>query len=63
MKPVDMTIVHNPPESIGDWLRCVVASIMEMPAAKVPHFGQHDWNEDGSRGRLGLIEWLVPQGL
>jgi hypothetical protein len=34
-----------------------------MPAEQVPHFGQHDWKENGSRGRLGLIEWLVPQGL
>jgi len=62
MKPVDMLVQHDPPDAIGDCFRCVVASIFELPAEEVPHFGQYDWGEDGERGRTALREWLVPRG-
>lgn len=63
MKPVDMLVEHDPPNFIGDCFRCAVASIMELPAEVVPHFGQYDWAEDGERGKRNLREWLKPMGL
>lgn len=39
MIPVDMIVKHNPATGIyGDCFRCCVASILELPAASVPHF-------------------------
>jgi hypothetical protein len=40
MKPVDMLHLDhgNPGAEYGDCLRCCVASILDLPAASVPHF-------------------------
>jgi len=63
MKPVDMLVQHDPPDAIGDCFRAVIASLMELPADEVPHFGKYDWGEDGSRGRQLVRDWLAPRGL
>jgi len=38
-----MIIKHNPPETVGDCFRCCIASLLELPAAAVPHFMEEDW--------------------
>lgn len=37
MKPVYMTVTHDPPNSYGDCFRCCVASILEVNVEEVPH--------------------------
>lgn len=65
MKPVDMTIMHNPPENIGDCFRCSIASILELPASEVPHFcGIDEWTDEPcDKWRGHLIKFLEPLGL
>lgn len=66
MKPVDMLVPnHNPAEGrIGDCFRCAVASILELPAADVPHFMDYPWDDpDQGRWFKDLNEWLRPYGL
>lgn len=65
MKPVDMTTVHTPPESVGDCFRCCIASILELPPAEVPHIyeGEGFLDESGKIGMRRLQEWLEPRGL
>lgn len=60
-----MTTVHNPPESIGDCFRCCIASILELPAAEVPHvYEDEGWfDETGRVGMKRLRDWLASQGL
>jgi hypothetical protein len=64
MKPVDMTTVHNPPESIGDCFRCCIASILELPADQVPHVyeGEGWFDETGRVGMKRLRDWLATIG-
>jgi len=64
MKPVDMISVHTPPDSIGDCFRCCIASILELPAAAVPHFydGEAFTDESGAIGKRRLLEFLKPLG-
>lgn len=38
--PVDMLCRHNPPESYGDCMRACLATLLALPAAKVPHIGE-----------------------
>ena len=61
MKPVDMTIMHNPPDAVGDCFRCTLASILEVPPDQVPHFAS--MIEDGQDIRPLVREWLRPQGM
>lgn len=61
MKPVDQTILHDPPRSHGDCFRCVIASILELPPDDVPHFSEQA--KDSADERRLLREWLAPRGL
>lgn len=61
MTPIDMTIMHDPPNAHGDCFRCVVASILEMRPADVPHFSE--LATDSAHERKLLREWLAPRGL
>lgn len=65
MKPVDMTIIHDPENgAIGDCFRCCIASLLSLPASEVPHFCDYDWNDpDGGKWFRHLNEWLKPKGL
>lgn len=65
MKPVYMTIMHDPPEHIGDCLRCSIASILELPASEVPHFsGLDPWTDEPcDKWRGHLLNFLAPLGL
>lgn len=38
MTPTTCTITHNPPSSYGDCLRACIATVMDLPAERVPHF-------------------------
>lgn len=39
MKPIDQQIMHDPDNGIyGDCQRACVASLLDLPASKVPHF-------------------------
>lgn len=60
MIPVTCMVKHNPPHSYGDCLGACVASILELPAAAVPHF-YHD-GCDGETGNKRLINWLATRG-
>lgn len=62
MKPVDMTVLHNPESNQwGDCFRCCIASILELPASDVPHVMCGD---DTTGKWYGLLlDWLQPQGL
>lgn len=64
MVPFDMTIMHDPPNAIGDCFRCCIASIMEVPPRLVPHFyeGEAFTDETGRIGRQRLYAWLKPFG-
>jgi hypothetical protein len=63
--PIDMTIKHEPPDSIGDCFPCCIASILELPRDAVPHVyeGEGWLDESGKVGMRRLQEWLAPQGL
>src|SRR6185312_12135230 len=60
MKPVDQTIMHNPPEAHGDCFRCVITSILELPPEEVPHFSA--MATDSGEERQLVREWLAPRG-
>lgn len=64
MIPVDMTIVHNPPESIGDCFPCCIASILEIPRNLVPHVydGEGYTDTTGEVGMKRLRAWLATIG-
>lgn len=40
MKPVQQTILHNPPATIGNCFVACLASILEYPIEKIPHFAE-----------------------
>lgn len=61
MKPIDMTVIHSPPKSIGDCFRCCIASILELPAREVPHI--YDGDRSGELGMRLLQDWLEPREL
>jgi hypothetical protein len=61
MKPVDQEFLHNAANNVqGDCFRAVMASILELPIASVPHFAAlyrdiHEfWNQ--------AYDWLEAQG-
>jgi hypothetical protein len=60
MKPVDMTIMHDPPRAHGDCFRCVIASILELSPNEVPHFSA--LAEDSAEERKLVRGWLAPRG-
>jgi len=64
--PVDMTILnHNPKAGIyGDCFRCCIASLLELSAARVPHFMAYDPDEVADKGQWfpALNAWLRPKG-
>lgn len=64
MKPVDMTTVHEPPDSIGDCFRCCIASILELPPEDVPHvYDSEGWrDESGKVGMQRLQDFLRERG-
>lgn len=59
MLPVKQTVLHNPPESIGNCFPAVIASILEvsidevLPVEKM--FNEADWN-------VRLFCWLKDRG-
>lgn len=59
-----MTIMHAPPEKIGDCFPCCIASILELPRDAVPHVYEGDgWvDETGRVGMRRLQAWLKPMG-
>lgn len=64
MTPVDMISKHEPPHSIGDCFRCCIASVLDLPAASVPHFCAEDWDKkEGFTWHIKLQAWLAPRGL
>lgn len=64
MIPVNMTVMHNPPDSIGDCFRCCIASILELPADKVPHvMGGANWDDKSGQWFKDLNAFLKPMGL
>lgn len=46
MRPVNQLELHDPPDSIGDCFRACIASILELPADEVPHFGRLAWPDE-----------------
>ncbi|MHB1953445.1 MAG: hypothetical protein ACYCOU_06810 [Sulfobacillus sp.] len=69
MIPVDMLWVHDPENGIvGDCFRACIASILELPAVSVPHFGAIDYASDNTTNQTfeylrELHDWLRPRGL
>lgn len=65
MIPVDMLEKHDPANgTIGDCFRCCIASILELPAAAVPHFmGGANFQDETGQWHKDLNDWLRPQGL
>ena len=59
MKPVICQVRHDPPQSYGDCARACVASILELPPEKVPHWFA---NEDGFEANKEMREWLSLKG-
>lgn len=48
MIPVDQTVLHDPPESVGNCCRAAIASVLEVdiddiPAFEIPMFEDKDW--------------------
>jgi hypothetical protein len=68
MKPVDQQYVKDPAlNQYGDCQRAVIASLMELNIAQVPHFLQEVMDgktaEQGSLGFYGYIDsWLAERG-
>jgi hypothetical protein len=62
MKPVQQLFRHDPANgSIGDCHRCAIASILEVAAEEVPHFGATTWG-DGAAFTMAFDEWLIGRG-
>lgn len=40
MKPVTQTILHNPPETIGNCFVACLSSVLEIPIDSIPHFAE-----------------------
>jgi len=48
VKPVKQTIIHNPDNGMyGDCFRACVASLLEKPIEKVPHFCNREADREG----------------
>lgn len=63
MIPIKQTIKHNPDNGqFGDCHRACIASILELPIEKVPHFG-YDGNKDGQIFWNRINEFLHQFGL
>lgn len=70
MKPVDMKIPHDPEKGkIGDCWRASVASVLELPIEKVPHFGDlphreawHEYIKFLGKNGYGLYSYYVEAG-
>ena len=61
MKRVYQNVPHNPPDSYGDCHRCCLASILELPASRVPHFlADGDPNEEFNER---IRKWLHDRGV
>jgi hypothetical protein len=56
MKPVFMTVSHNPPESYGDCFRCAIASILECQAEDIPH--PFEYGENRHEQYRKMMEFL-----
>lgn len=61
MTPADMLHLNHgqPGAKAGDCFRCCVATLLDLPAADVPHF----CDDMDSTWMPRLLEWLRPQGL
>jgi hypothetical protein len=62
VKPVFMTIKHDPPHSFGDCYRCCIASILEIDPVIIPHpgaRGEAHWLEELPK----LDRWFKERGL
>lgn len=56
-RPLQQTILHNPPETYGDCQRTCIAMVMGLDVSDVPHFGdQNLYPPDASR--KAEMEWL-----
>lgn len=67
MKPVNMIVMHDPDNGVwGDCTRACVASIFELPAEEVPHFGVNGLTPQLPDGTYewwnNLMAWLEPRG-
>lgn len=68
MTPVDQTCHHDPETgNVGDCFRCCIATLLDLPAADVPHFYAYcadpEKREDGEPGLAALQAFLAPRGL
>ncbi len=62
MKPVDQEFMHEPGrDQQGDCMRAVMASLLELPIASVPHFAQLDADGTGNFWLL-LAEFCRDKG-
>ena len=62
MIPVEMISAHSPKDgSYGDCYRACMASILELPAEKVPHFVWDDPTNEEFYKRVDLF--LMPMGM
>lgn len=59
MTPEICLVKHNPPDTYGDCVRACVASVLEMPAADVPHFYS---DGDGEAAFDRMRVWLADRG-
>lgn len=58
----DICLVKNdPPNSYGDCLRACIASLLELPTVKVPHFVRDGCAPEVTYERVR--EWLADRGL
>lgn len=63
MKPVDQTIMHEPHLGLyGDCMRAALASMLEVPIEKVPHF-LHDNTSDNAEFCRRVSDFLRPLNL
>lgn len=59
MKPVNQTKLHNPPESIGNCLEAVYASLLECSIDDIPIYHQSDYFEKYQRFFFEKKNWLL----
>lgn len=69
MTPADQLVLHDPddPTKMGDCLRAVVASLLDLDPVDVPHFVQEgyeqgDTDDHGTYWYTSLINFLLPLG-
>lgn len=61
MKPVDQEFINIPGVQYGDCQRAVIASLLELPIAEVPHF-LRDAEGDSMRFWVGIQKFLAKHG-